>query len=378
MDKKHKDIEFSSYSKMIQKLHDKGMIIDDVPLAIELIKARGYYNLVNRYKAEFYKPNSKEFKSNTHLIDLFYYHRIEDDLRNILFKFTINFEQRFKEALSFSLAQNLGLKTEDYLDPMKFRNKEKAKSITKFILNNIDKCMDNPTYYYKKEYGQIPPWIALSNLTLGQSRMLFSIFPYGMSKYVASELLPIHDMFAEYHEPQPQYFIVEGWGDPRVLKAKSDEDFYKAIENATNELIEFFRNMLSIINDFRNAFAHGNRVIAFHSRQSLNYKTLKVFVNEKAVSQNEFFNQNIGKNDLFACLISLILTMDKFDARYLIGQLETWEQDNTQTKIESASFYRFIKSCGLPKNFVERLKNIKIERSKKQKNQEFWNRWNNI
>lgn len=76
---------------MIEKLHSKGLIIDDIQLSISILKSRGYYNLVNRYKEEFYNAGTKTYRENVHLTDLYYYHRVEDDLRNILFKFTINF-----------------------------------------------------------------------------------------------------------------------------------------------------------------------------------------------------------------------------------------------------------------------------------------------
>jgi hypothetical protein len=354
---------------MLNKLRNKGMIIDD-GLAIELLKARGYYNLVNRYKEEFFVSGTTEYLPGTHMVDLFYYHRVEDDLINILFKFTINFEQRFKEAMAFTLAKNFGLKMNNYLDPLRYRNKKQAQKITGFLRAEIERCTDNPTAYYKAEYGDLPPWIMFSNLSLGQSRMLFSVFPSDLTKYVVAELLPIHIDPTDWRETQPEHFIVEEWEDKRVLNTKTETDFHEALQKDVRELIELVRNMISIIKDFRNAFAHGHRVLDFHARQRLNFKSLRVFVGKKTFTDAEFFNDNLGKNDLFAFLLSLVVLMDKFDSLYLIDQLKTWEAANTQSKMSSNTFYKFIKSCHLPKDFVARLGQIEIEKSRKQRNEE--------
>ncbi|MCP0886975.1 Abi family protein [Ligilactobacillus sp. WILCCON 0076] len=361
---RHSEITFKNYKHMINKLRDKGMIIDNEYLAIELLKSRGYYNLINRYKEEFTIPNTKNFQPNTHITDLYYYHRIEDDLRNILFKFTINFEQRFKETMSYILAKQLGVSPKKYLDPINFRNKRKAKSITSFILMQVEKCNDNPTKYYKDEYDYVPPWIMLSNLSLGQTRMLFSIFPYSMTKYVVSELLPIHNYRNKKYDYQSSLRLVayENMGNIR-----NDSD----IDKFVLQLIETTRNMITIIKDFRNAFAHGNRIVNFHSSQSLKYNSLNIFIKENTVTRKEFFNNGLGRNDLFAFLISLILLMDKYDSIYMIDQLSIWEKNNTKSQHSKTSFYKFIKSCRLPTNFIQRLEKIEIEKTIAKEKEDF-------
>ena len=81
----------------------KNLSLGSKRLAIELLKSRGYYNLINRYKHEFY-TDCNMYQEDTSIMDLYLFHRMEDDLRNILFRFTINFEQRFKESMSYTLA----------------------------------------------------------------------------------------------------------------------------------------------------------------------------------------------------------------------------------------------------------------------------------
>lgn len=374
MSKKHKAIKFSSYSSMLERLRDKGLSIDNPALDIELLKARGYYNLVNRYKEHFQSEKDGLFPPHTHLTDLYYYHRVEDDLINILFKFTISFEQRFKEAMAFILARDFGLTLEEYLDPLKFRNRNKRQKITQFILKQVKECSDNPTAYYKKEYQQVPPWIMLSNLTLGQTRMLFSIFRMKQTKYVVGELLPIHSDLYSWRSLEPETFVKESLSFQELREINNDDEFDNIIDKRGQALIELTRNMITVIKDFRNTLAHGNRLIGFRSRQQLNFHFLKIFVSSKTVSDKEFYSQQLGKNDLFACMISLVLLMDKFDSMYFLDQLEAWEKSNSSTLESKNAFNKFIKSCNLPIDFVARLRAIPIELSQKQKDEQL-RRW---
>lgn len=368
LQKKHKEVQFHNYPYMIDKLRSKGLLIDSNTLAIEILKSRGYYNLINRYKEEFYITGKKKYREDVRITDLYYYHRIEDDLRNILFKFTINFEQRLKEAMAFTLAQNFGTKQHQYLDPYKFRNKSKAQSITKFLLNSIRECTDNPTKYYKNKYGNVPPWILLSNTTLGQTRMLFSIFPLKLTEYVVGELLPIHENFNP-QEPQPRSFIANNI-DFSTHKV-NEEEFEKLIEQQTQNLIELTRNMLTIITNFRNTLAHGNRLIHFKANQKINLKTIRTFVPCSVFSDEEFYHRDLGKNDLLAFIVSLMTLMDKYDSLYLLEQLKAWKKANTQSEFSKKTFDEFIDSCGLPHNFVERLRNINIESTQRKRNRDF-------
>lgn len=334
MSKHHQPIRFSTYEQMLTKLRSKGISVENQELAIEMLKTRGYYNLINRYKHDFTQSDTDRFTPGLHLADLFYYHRIEDELTTILFKVTISFEQRLKEAMAYTLASDFGLTVDEYLRPENFRNRRRRQNGAEFIHRQLDLCTDNPTAYYKREYHQVPPWILLNNLSLGQTRMLFSIFAKRQTQAVVDQLLP--------HQPESLGKL------PTTLIGLNEE-------NAAS-LIEMFRNMLSIIRDFRNQFAHGHRVIGFESKQRLTYKTISQFANPKIATHQEFIDSGLGRNDLMALIVSLMLLMHKLDSIYLIDQLAAWEDENTKVQDRKHAFQRFIKSCGLPLDFVDRLK----------------------
>lgn len=88
-----------------------------------MLKSRGYYNLVNRYKSILYEKISNIYKINSSLVEMYLYSRMEDDLKNILFRFTINLEQEIKENISYIMSLELGIDPKDYLNPKKYRSR---------------------------------------------------------------------------------------------------------------------------------------------------------------------------------------------------------------------------------------------------------------
>lgn len=369
MSKKIKKTNFSTYSEMVDKLNHKNLSIESKPLAIELLKSRGYYNLVNRYKHEFYTENH-QYKDGTSIMDLYLFHRMEDDLRNILFRFTINFEQRFKEAMAYILAEKFGIYEADYLDPLKYRKnrRNKAISIMGEICDIAFHSSNNPTQYYRRNYDSIPPWIVLSNTSLGQARMWFLIFPTSMTDYIVSQLLPIHDLFFSdsYNLDEFKQSLISA---DDLKKIKSDSEYKRMIRERFNIYVDLFKAMLNLIHAFRNNLAHGNRLIHFTANRSLNIKPLRRFANTKVFTDKEYYEKKLSKNDLFAFMVSLMVLLDKYDSLYLLDQLKSWKERNSKDPNMKLSFNKFIKSCNLPLDFIERLSHISTERVYQENNQ---------
>lgn len=363
---------------MVENLQKKNLTIADKGLAIELIKARGYYNLINRYKNHVYNWD-KHYPNHTHLTDLFLFQTMEADLQDILFQATINFEHRFKEAMAHTLSTQLGISEADYLDPLSFKKRKfnQAIKITAFLLDIAYHTDKNPTQYYRQNYDCIPPWILLNNITLGQARMLFSIFNSKMTTEVISSMLPIEsagipiftvgktgvdtlaikqlyevgydDIFGMFHQQTDQEV------------QKINVAFKKNFDNITN----LFKNMLSIIHDFRNNLAHGNGVFDFHSKSNLQLSPLRLFVPTTVITNQEF-RKSFGKNDLLSFMFSLVITMDKYDSLNFLKHLRDWRYNNISTPDRENAFRLFLKGLNLPTNFIGRLEKVKIEMTKEK------------
>ncbi|MEE6647832.1 Abi family protein [Limosilactobacillus pontis] len=372
MTKKLKQAKFLTYEQLVDNLKQKNLTISDRALAIELIKARGYYNLVNRYKNHVYNYD-KHYPNYTHLTDLFLFQAMEADLQDILFQATINFEHRFKEAVAHDLATQIGIGEADYLDPLKYKRRKfnKAISITAFLLGIAYHTDKYPTKYYRDNYDCIPPWILLNNVTLGQVRMWFSIFNSHMTANIISEMLPIETdpvygrigksgigTLALRQMRSKEYRDIFG-----VFHEQSDEEIKRLNEeyqNNFNDIINLFKNMLSIIHDFRNNLAHGAGLFDFKAGSSLLLSPLRLIVPSTVVTNQEFTHQ-FGRNDLFSFMISLIVTLDKYDSVGLLKHLKDWRNNNNSTPSRANALQLFLKGLNLPSDFIGRLEHVKTE-----------------
>lgn len=361
---KKKKVKFKTYDQLLDNLRDHGLTITNNGLAIEMLKSRGYYNLVNRYKNSLYEKNKNQYRPNSSLTEMYQYSRMEDDLKNILFRFTINFEQEVKENMSYIMAKNFGVNQKSYLDPHNYRSRhyKRTVSIISQIYNVSTDSENNPTKYYRDNYECIPPWILLNNLMFGEMRMLYSIFPNKMKRYVVRQLLLpspkdelSYDNFTMRAFSKKDQDIINK--EERELQKWPVPSYIKATIKAENDVIELFQTILKTINAFRNTLAHGGSIANFHAYQNLNLKYIKYFISN-GFTDSEFKNKNLG-NGIFGVFVCLLLTLDKYDALFLIQKLKDWKKQNTENVDQQRMFINFVRFCNLPDDFIERLEKIR-------------------
>lgn len=189
----------------------------------------------------------------------------------------------------------------------------------------------------------------MNNVMFGQMRMLYGIFPNKMKRYVIRQILlpSICNKDKNWNS--------ESKAIPENVLTQID----KAQLQAENNVIELFQTMLKIINSFRNTLAHGGSILTFKSDRFLQLKYIRYFCN-KGFTDNEFKKKNFG-NGIFGVLLILLMSLDRFDAAFLVQKLEYWEKKNTQNIDQKKAFNTFIKKCGLPEDFIDRLKEIQQE-----------------
>lgn len=260
----------------------------------------------------------------------------------------------------------MGIYLDQYLNPhnYKTRNFNKTNSIIYQLYEVATSTKNNPTAYYRKNYDSIPPWILLSNLTLGQTRMLFSIFKSDCTKYVALSLLP-HEAFGSSFDDLLINFLTDKeWKQLESFPDTSKEGLAfekKLLSKKKEPYIEMVKTMLHIIHYFRNQLAHGNKLLHFKTPFKLRLKTLRTYADSDVFNDKEFYKKDLGKNDLFAFMISLIILLDKYDSIYMLDQLKSWKERNTKNKEAQQAFDNFLRSCDLPVDFINRLSKLKID-----------------
>lgn len=343
------DKPFKTYDELLDGLIEKNLIIpkSDRSKIINIFKNTNYYSIINAYKDIFLLENSKEEKFPYGLTfwDIYRMYQYDREVQRITFHYIMNIENSFKTKLAYVVADNFGVKSPKKHCYILWNRKEKTfHKKVKFILNNsyldpkqyngsanffrgltknIYKTKNNPTKYYrdgndvKPPKNHIPPWIAFQNSSFYYITQMCKNLKYDNKTEIGS------------------YF----------------RDFYSidTHESSYSHLMD----MLSVVYEFRNQIAHGQRFYNFKTSgdYSLKRKTMNKVYNEILCTKSEY-TSGIGKNDFYAFLISLVsLLNNKTDANEFLGELRLIQKkfDNDDVLLQATN---------LPEDYLERLHTI--------------------
>lgn len=306
-----KNREFKDYDKLLLYLEDeKNLFIksDEHYITKEMLKSRGYYNLVHGFRDDFYDFDTNKFNDNTSIMDLVQQQGIDMDFKNILFKYTLLFEYRFKEAIAYTISKELGTNEVDYLTINKYKVRKNERKVLRsflfYIIKEVSKYPKFPITHYLDCNYTIPPWIFLQNLSLNQTINWFSHFPRDLKLEVWYQLtnLDIEEIISDY--------VFEN--NPEI----SDEDWDLKDNETRNLLNNGFSTYLYIINDFRNLVAHNGRLTHFKSRKTVNRIIYKILFNNSIP-----FTKNNFRNDLNVYIFALSIFLSKYDRLIFLQEI---------------------------------------------------------
>lgn len=335
------DKPFVDYSLQIKRLRRRGVIIGagEEEAVISLIKAHGYYDLINGYGTQFEheKGNGeKHYKEETTFQDIYSQFYLDHELGKILFNYILDIEEHFKNTVAYSVSKHFGVynywredendvfpEITSYLDKSFYPGKQTD------ILNDLHSLSlnekKNPTAHYRKNYNHIPPWILFMNVTLGTMNRYYEILPTELKAEIITEMLA-----------------------PKL----TSENFGNGKKHRS-----FFFSGIELMREFRNCIAHGSRIYAYQCRGETLPKRLKNVCNCQGLYSSKEFRTGIGQKDLYALLIWLVITsQDAITATTMIEEL----YDFLKSKPNSFSKQRqiFFNGSHLPVNFASRLRDL--------------------
>lgn len=162
---------FLTYDQQIEKLVEKGLVINDIDYVKKLLKECSYFSLISGYKKPF-KSKTDLYKKNTCINDIYALYKFDSDLRSIILKGTLLVENHVKSLISYSFCETNGYMHNEYLDATNYKYiPENQNGINKLIgkfLYIIDNPRNYPYITYQKgHYNNIPLWAMLKALPLG-------------------------------------------------------------------------------------------------------------------------------------------------------------------------------------------------------------------
>ena len=112
---------FKSLDEQIDILKSKGLVINDVDKAKDILFRENYF-FISGYRHLFmrsFKDNS--FIEGTTFDELYAVFVFDRNIRNIMFKYILIIENNIKSVISYQMSKKYGIKEKQYLNPKNFR-----------------------------------------------------------------------------------------------------------------------------------------------------------------------------------------------------------------------------------------------------------------
>ena len=304
-----KDKSFKSLDEQINILKSKGLIINDIDLAKEVLLRENYFFLTGYRFLLMRSVENRRFIEGASFEELYAIFLFDRQLRNILFKNILVIENNLKSIISHVVSKNHGFKEKNYLNPHNFiHDTTKSRQINDLIHKmkrqiNINGKQHAATNHYLANYGYIPLWVVVKVLSFGIVGELYTILQYDDQKEIAD-----------------------------VFKVE----------------IESLEEYLSILANYRNLCAHED--ICYSNKSQVNIQgTVYHTLLEIPKTNGEYV---YGQNYLFSLVIILKRLLKDSDFNLMLNELN-YEIDFLAGKLHSINIDKVLDQMGFPLNYRE-------------------------
>lgn len=303
---------FKTLDEQIDILKARGLVIDDVEYAKEILFRENYF-FVSGYRHLFMrKYNDDQFLKGTRFDELYAAFVFDRKLRNVMFKYILVIENNIKSIISYQMSKKYGYKEKDYLDPKNFTQDSLKSRQVYDILNKTKRQIringkeHTATMHYLSNYGYIPMWILVKVLSFGIVSELYSILKLEDQEAIAS--------------------------------------FY----HLDAETLAIY---LSLLANFRNLCAH-EEVLYDHRTQKEIPDTKYHELLDIPKEDGEYI---YGKNDLFVLAIIMKQMLTEGEFRELIYEIG-YEIDVLDGIVDVVPLHTILNKIGFPNNWRELIK----------------------
>ncbi|MBQ9606584.1 MAG: Abi family protein [Lachnospiraceae bacterium] len=268
------DKPFKTYSELLDFLeNEKRLSVPDRAMAKDVLSKTGYYSLITGYKEIYKDKTSGLYKRGVTFDDIYNLYCFDRELRSIFLKYILIAEKSVKTSLAYHFSDIYGADDAEYCDPANYNvsgKKEKdglKKLLTIFSYNLSGKTDYTNINHYLNKHHNVPLWIMVQALTLGQFSHMFD-----------------------------------------YLNAKAPICVCKDYHNVSRNQMHTF---LSVMTKHRNVCAHGDRFYNYRTKDSLADTAIHAKLSIPMI-RGRYSN---GKNDVFSEVIILKYLLDKDDYR---------------------------------------------------------------
>ena len=300
---------FKTLDEQINILKSKGLIIEDIEYAKEVLLRENYF-FINGYRHLFLKSEkNRVFLPGSNFREMYAMFYFDRQIRNIIFKNLLIIENNIKSIFSYQLSKKYGYRERNYLNPSNFStDPAKIRQINDLLKKmkrqiRINGGQHSATTHYINNYGYIPMWVVVKVLSFGIICELFT-----------------------------------------VMKPTDQDEIADIFHGSSANLMTY----LPILANYRNLCAHED--ILYENR------TQRFIVDTKfhhrlniPIMNGEYI---YGKNDLFALVIILKQLLKTDDFNLLINEF-SYEVDKLAGRLSTIKIDKVLDKMGFPVNYKE-------------------------
>ncbi len=301
---------FKNLDEQIEILKDKGLVIDDIDYAKEILLRENYFFL-SGYRHLFLRDDgSRKFIKGTNFREIYSMFSFDRQLRNILFKNILIVENNLKSILSYVMSKNHGFKEHNYLNADNFdKDYRKGKQINDLLRKmkrqiSVNGRQHQATSHYINNYGYIPLWVVVKVLSFGIVGELYS-----------------------------------------VLQKEDQEEIANVYKVSICNMIDY----LPILANYRNLCAHED--LCFNNKMHKKINKTK-YHDLLDIPIDEEGNYICGESDLFAIVIIMKELLKEEDFVLMMNEI-SYELDVLDGKLHTIEIDDVLDEMGFPVNYKE-------------------------
>ena len=301
---------FKNLDEQIEILQGKGLVIDDINYAKEVLLRENYFFLSGYRHLFLRKDGSRKFLSGTNFREIYGLFNFDRQLRNILFKNILIVENNLKSILSYVMSKNHGFKEQNYLNADNFvKDNSKTRQINDLLRKmkrqiSVNGKQHAATSHYINNYGYIPLWIVVKVLSFGIVGELYSI-----------------------------------------LQREDQEEIANIYGIRVHELVDY----LPILANYRNLCAHEDICYNNHTHKKIEHTKYHDILNIPMDEEGDYI---YGVSDLFAIIIILKQILKEEDFIMMMNEI-SYELDVLDGKLVAIEIKDVLNEMGFPLNYKE-------------------------
>lgn len=323
---------FQTHNQQLKMLRNRNILISNGSKAKAILIRENYYQLINGYKhifldlVESKKRQDDYYKNGTTFEQIYALYEFDRNLRNILMKYILMTENSIKSKIAYQFSSEHPKEAFSYFNINNYRDTDHQKttsliaelsSVTKKNTDSLTKS--GPFYHYFNEHKELPLWVLITKLTLGQTCSLL----YNLKESTQIEIL--------------KAVLYEFKNNSNIAASKIIHQNY----------LKDFMSAINCIKAFRNVCAHEDRLYDYYAKNK----------NGRPI-QTSFFYISIAtpafQGGIFDIILLLRLFLTKRDYKQLLRRLFD-ELNNLETALPSSLFSEVTRKMKLPKNWTSEL-----------------------